>query len=76
MRQRVEQTSGAGHYLKYDIDKTLRGTLWIGITGAATLVTLLASEKQIILFLYEKPFRYRSAATKDGCRVAEGHPLV
>ena len=57
-------TERGGGYLQYDIDKTLNGALWIGIVGAATLVTLLSAGKQIILFLYGKPFRYRSAASR------------
>jgi hypothetical protein len=43
----------------------LRGVLWIGIDGATSLVTLLTAKMNIILFLYGKPFRYRSAAIRD-----------
>lgn len=60
-------TELGGGYLEYDINKTLRGALWIGTAGAATLVTLLTAGRQIILFLYGNPFRYRSAAIRDVC---------
>lgn len=42
-------TERGGGYLQYDVDKTLRGALWIGIAGAATLVTLLTVGKKIDL---------------------------
>ena len=48
-------TERGGGYLEYDIGKTLRGALWIGIAGAATLVTMLTAGRQIILFLYQTP---------------------
>ena len=65
-----------GGYLKYNIDKTLYGALWIGIPGASVLVTVLTSGKQIILFLYGKPFRYRSAAIRDVSWYTMEHPSI
>ena len=69
-------TEQRGGYLQYDADKTLQGTVWIGMAGATNLVTMLAAEQQIILFLYGKPFRYRTAAIRDVCWYTENHPAT
>lgn len=65
-----------GGYLKYNNGKILQGALWISEAGAAALVTVLTAGQQIIIDLYGKPFRYRSAAIRDICWHMEGHPSV
>ena len=69
-------TTDYGGFLDYDIDRMLRGALWIGQQGAAALVTVLSAGQQTILELYGKPFRYRSAAIRDVCWYTKGHPSI
>ena len=69
-------TADYGGFLQYDIDRTLRGTLWISLQGAAALINILTAGQQTILQLYGKPFRYRSATIRDVAWFVKGHPSI
>jgi hypothetical protein len=69
-------TTDYGGFLDYNIDRILRGALWIGPSGAAALANVLTARQETILELYGKPFRYRSAAIRDVCWYTKGHPSI
>ena len=46
------------------------------LVGRSALANSLTSGSQIILFLYGKPFKYRSTVIGDVCWFTENHPYI